>query len=331
MKHFRSTDKRLKSLSILPTVAVCFLCWVLCYAAANAFPPVEEKASTTSMWLFLGRLINNNRMVASFTGIFILLLVACVIQRISDTEVLIRERTRLPFMLYLLLISTNAGLLPVREVSVVLICFAFALRELFSAYQSPQSKGNFFNIGLLTGIAGLFMPQSLWLLPLFWIGMYQFRSLNTVSFAASLTGVAIIYWFVLAWCVWKHDFLIFRPFYDGLTDFGWLSDGIYYRVESIVILIVFTMAFFHIKAEAYNNSLRVRRILSFLLNAAVWIFVLILLYGKDTDSFLAVIYIPLSVIIASFLENLRRMFRFILYYFILSVCLTSFLLRIWIY
>ncbi|HCC52247.1 MAG TPA: hypothetical protein DEQ30_09470, partial [Porphyromonadaceae bacterium] len=78
-------------------------------------------------------------------------------------------------MLFLLLMSTNAGLIPVKEVSIVLLCLVFAIYELFYSYQSPELTGKFFNIGVLVGIAGLFMPQIVWLMPLFWIGMYQFR------------------------------------------------------------------------------------------------------------------------------------------------------------
>lgn len=284
------------------------------------------------LWVLVGHLFNY-KPVACFAGLFIMALVAYIMQRISDIEMLIRERTRLPFMLFLLLMSTNAGLIPVKEVSIVLLCLVFAIYELFYSYQSPELTGKFFNIGVLTGIAGLFMPQIVWLMPLFWIGMYQFRTLELRSFMASLIGVLIIWWFVLAWCVWKHDYLMFSTFYDQLTDFRFLSVEIFrlYQIGSIVVLLVLTVAFFHVKMDAFNNSVRVRQMLAFLLNMAIWSFGLILLYGKDSDSFLAVIYLPSSVLIAYFLENIRRVFRFVLYYFMLLTWLASFLLRLWIF
>ena len=283
------------------------------------------------LWVLVGHLFSY-KPVACFTGLFIMALVAYIMQRISDIEMLIRERTRLPFMLFLLLMSTNAGLIPVKEVSIVLLCLVFAIYELFYSYQSPELTGKFFNIGVLVGIAGLFMPQIVWLMPLFWIGMYQFRTLELRSFMASLIGVLIIWWFVLAWCVWKHDYLMFSTFYDQLTDFQFLSVEIFrlYQIGSIVVLLVLTVAFFHVKMDAFNNSVRVRQMLAFLLNMAIWSFGLILLYGKDSDSFLAVIYLPSSVLIAYFLENIRRVFRFVLYYFMLLTWLASFLLRLWI-
>jgi hypothetical protein len=339
MRYTRSTDKQLKTLSDWPTMlltfAVCLLCWILCYADPVSFPIAEEEApgggGEGSLWAFVVSPVRNSRLSACLAGLFLLLFVSYVMQRISDIEMLTGERTRLPFMLYLLLVSTNAGLLPIREVFPALLCLVFAVYGLFCAYRSPESKGDIFNTGVLIGLAGLFLPPVCWLLPLFWSGMYRLRILDTRTFMASLLGMITVFWFVLAWCVWKHDFLIFSFLYDGWTDFKWLPSGLFYPVELVLILIVFTMTYLHIKADVYKNSLRVRRILSFLLTMTVWIVALILLYGEDTDSYLAILYLPLSVITARFLENTRRVYRFIMYYSILLACLTSFVLRIWIF
>ena len=317
MRHFRSTDKRLKSLSdwpsMVPTFAVCLLCWGLCYVYSIGFP-LEKKTITMPLWLLAGNLLGY-KSGACLAGLFIMVIVSYVMQRITDIEMLIRERTRLPFMLFLLLVSTNAGLLPIKEVSIALLCLVFAVYELFYSYQSPELTGKFFNIGVLIGVAGLFMPQILWFMPLFWIGMYQFRSLDFKSFMASLIGVLIIYWFVLAWCVWKHDYFMFSALYDELTDFRFLSIEIVqlYQIGTIVVLPVLTMVFFHVKTDALSNSVRIRQLIAFLLNMAIGSVGMIVFYGEDLDSFLAILYLPSSVLIAYFLENIRRIFRFVLY------------------
>ncbi|MFQ6927819.1 MAG: hypothetical protein ACLRS8_06890 [Parabacteroides merdae] len=45
---------------------------------------------------------------------------------------------------------------------------------------------------------------------MFWLGMYNFRSLTSRTFIASLLGVATVYWFLLGWCVWQRDFTLFN-------------------------------------------------------------------------------------------------------------------------
>ncbi|MDR2915504.1 MAG: DUF6427 family protein [Tannerella sp.] len=315
---------------MLITFTVCLLCWSTGYIYSIGFPLTVDSA-VFSFWEALCKLLNH-RFFIYIIGLLLLTLTAFVMQRISDIEMLIRERTRLPFMLFMLLISTNAGLLPFREVSVVLLCLVFMIYELFNSYQSPEATGKLFNAGVLVGTAGLFMPQVLWFVPLLWIGMYQFRSLSFRSFMASLIGLLIIYWFVLAWCVWKHDFSMFVSLFSSLMDFELFSIAIsfqYYQIGFIGIVLLLIMALFHIKIDAFNNSVRVRQMLFFLLNMSVWSLILIFLYGNSADSFSAILYLPGSVLIAYFLESMHNRFRFILYYSVLVLCVVSFVMRVW--
>jgi len=336
VRYSFSTNRRRKTLSDWPSVvliiAVCVLCWAIGYIHSVGFPIIENSA-VIPLWGGFCKILSN-RAIAYILGLLLFLLSAFVIQRINDIEMIIRERTRLPFMLFILFVSTNAGLLPFKEITFALICIVFVIYELFNSYQLPEAAGKLFNAGVFIGIAGLFVPQVLLFLPLLWIGMYQFRSLKYKSFMASLIGVLIIYWFVLAWCVWKHDFSMFTSLYSSLASLNVFSISAFFRIYLIGfagVLLLLVMAFFHIKMNAFNNSVRIRQMLSFLLNMSVWSIVMLLLYGNDADSLMAILYIPVSVLIASFLEDVRYRIRLVLYYFVISVLLFSFVIRVWIF
>jgi len=275
-----------------------------------------------------------SKTVAYLCGMMLMILIAYIIQRISDIEMLIRERTRLVFIFFVLLTSTNVGSLPFKEVTIVLLCLVFMIYELFNAYQLPEATGRFFNAGVLIGVAGLFMPQTLWFMPLVWIGMYQFLSLSYRSFLASLIGMLTVYWIVLAWCVWTNDFSMFTSISSSLTDFNFLSIFLVFRnyqLGFIGVVLLMVVVFFLIKRDAINNRVRVRQMLSFLMNMSLWSLVFIFLYGGDAESFLAVFYLPVSVLIAYFFENMRFRFRFLFYYFIIALSAISFIVRIWNY
>jgi hypothetical protein len=327
--RYRSTDKPLRTLSdwpsVLLTLAVCLVCWFLYYVYPTGFPP-ERNDIATPLWTFAGRLFEN-RLVACLAGLSVVLVAAFVVQRISDVERLVREHTRLPFMLLMLLMSTNAGLLPVKVFAVVLLCLLFVVSGLIRSYQSPALTGRFFNTGVLMAFAGLFFPQTVWFIPLLWIGMYRLRSLSLKNFLALFTGVLVVCWMVAGWCVWTHDFFMITSFFRELTDFQFFSIEI--RADSVVVVLILVMAFFHIRTGAFSNSVRVRRIFSFLISMSVWSLVLILFYGKDADLFLAVAYLPSSVLMAYFLENINRKIRFVLYYCMLLTWFASFILRVW--
>ena len=333
MRHYLNTHKRIKTLSDSPyvilTLAVCLSCWITGYIYSIGFP-LEENRVVLPLWGVLCNLLNY-KPVAYITGFLVIVLCAFVIQRMSDREVLISERTRLPFMLFILLVSTDPELLSLRAITVVLLCIVFMVFELFNSYQSPESTGKLFNAGVLLGSAVLLMPQIFLLVPVLWFGIYKFRCLNMKSFAASVTGILIIYWFVIAWCVFINDFSIFTSLYLSITGFDIISLSSFqpYHVGLVAVVILLIMAYVYIKSDALSNSVRVRMMLSFLLNMAVWLVILILLYSNETDLFFAVLCIPVSILVAYFFENIRYRFRFGLYYFMLVLWCVSFIMRLW--
>ena len=334
MRYSLNTVKRKRTLSGWPAMFTTFSICLLCWGAGCIFStgiPLAADSVVLPFWDIVCAWLDN-RYTGYLFGFLLMLLTAFIIQRISDIEVLISERTQLVFLFFVLLTSTNVALLPFGSVTIVLLCLVFMINELFTAYQLPDATGKMFNAGVLLGVAGLFMPQVLWFLPLLWIGMYQFLSLNYRSFMASLIGVMIIYWFVLAWCVWRSDFSMFSAMYVSLADFeflGFVRPFLLYKAGFAGIILFLIPVLFHVKSDAVNNRIRVRKILSFLLNMSIWSLILTCLYGGSADSFLAILYLPASVLNAYFFENMNNRFRLWLYYFILALCVFSFVTRLW--
>ena len=329
-------DRREKTLSdwphVLITVVVCLLCWIACYFFSTGFPLTGNDAfmpfgGDMNKWL-------NNKTVIYASGLLLMILTAFIIQRINDIEMLISERTRLVFLFYILLTSTNLRIIPFNNGTIVLLCLVCMINELFKTFQSPEDKGKLFNAGVCIGVASLFVPQTLWFVLLLWLGMYQLFSLNYRSFFSSLIGVLSIFWFVLTWSVWKHDFSIFRNVYISLTDiklFAVFHSMRYYHIGFIFIAVMMIPLMLNIKMDTINNRMRVRQMLSFLLNMSVMSCILIFLYGRNANVFISVLYLPLSVLLAYFFENMRKRFYFIFYYFILALCFSSFIVRLWNY
>jgi hypothetical protein len=205
--------------------------------------------------------------------------------------------------------------------------------ELFYTYQQPEATGKFFNMGVSIGISALFIPQALWAFPLLWTGTYQFRSLSLKSILASIVGALTIFWFVFGWCIWKHDFSMFESLFSAIAGFNLITiDALvqYHTAGSIFVVILLLLASFNIKMEALNNSVRVRNMLSFLLSMFFWSLFLVFLYGRDSDRFFAILYLPASVLLAYFFENMRQAPRFIIYYFMLLLLVFSYMMRVWI-
>ena len=102
---------------------------------------------------------------------------------------LIREKTLLPFLFYALLTSTNPDFFPLKSTSVGVFCLILALYQLFTSYHDPDATDKAYNASLIISIGSLLWIHILWFLPLFWLGMYNFRTLNIRTFVASLFGI----------------------------------------------------------------------------------------------------------------------------------------------
>jgi len=258
--YYRSTDKK-KTVSnrrtLWLTMAVCILCWSVGFFSAPD-NPAGHGSAVIPLWDTVAGLFNN-RLLSYLPSLLLFTVGAFIMQRISDSELLIGERTRLPFMIFMLLISTNGNLFSFSEIAVVLLCLVGVMYELFVSYHVPEATGRFYNAGFFIGVAGLLLPPVLWFIPLLWIGMYRFRSLDIKSFAASLTGIMMVYWFVMGWCVWKHDFSIFARLYAALTDFNifpFASLFRYYQIGFLGVILILLMSFFHVQMDAMNNRVR---------------------------------------------------------------------------
>ena len=147
---------------------------------------------------------------------------------------LIREKTLLPFLFYALLTSTNPDFFPLKSTSVGVFLFDIGpLSSYLPLIMTPDCTDKAYNASLIISIGSLLWIHILWFLPLFWLGMYNFRTLNIRTFVASLFGILTVYWFVFGWCVWEWDFTAFTisfhlliqdPFPCGTRDGNYRLD-----------------------------------------------------------------------------------------------------------
>jgi hypothetical protein len=324
----RHIDKQTSPLSgtlpALLTLSICSACWFSTYIDTTRFPPMQRETQLSRLMAHL----LGNEWPAGLTALLLTLFAGYIMQRLSDRETLIRKYTRLPFMLFSLLVSLSAGLLPASAVVVVPVCFIYIIRELFGSWQLPDASIRLFNAGALTAVATLFMPPVICCIPLLWIGMYQMRALCLRTLTASFAGVCAVYWIVAAGCLWLHDFSAITSFASGLADFNPQLFKLFqpHRAGLTVVLVMLAAALFHIRRESGGSSLRVRQMLAFLITMTAWSLALFLLYG---DAFLPIVYLSASVPVACLLENVKRSMCLLLFYFLLSVGIACFLLRLW--
>lgn len=313
----------------LYTLLLALVCWVVCCICSVGFP-VYGEGSASPLWKKIGTLLTN-KTATYLLGMVLTAGGAFLIHRANYALMIIREKTHLPFLLYILLISTHPGFLPIRSTSIGVFCLILSLYQLFKSYHDRTSVGQAFNAALAIGVGSLFWVHILWFLPLFWIGMYNFKALSIRTFAASLVGAGTVYWFLLGWCVWQHDFTPFAVWFHSLFTFGlfmadlalvdWISIG-YIGVLTVTSAV-------NIILHENDDNLRTRQFLSFIICLAVLSFLLFFVYESSSEEFLAIACMPSALLLAHYFTVQRTKWHYWLYHFTQLVLVLFLFIRLW--
>lgn len=316
--------------TLVPTLVACLVCWMVSYVYSIGYP-VYAEVSATPLWNAICRVLPG-KMFTYLIGIALMFGGAFLLHRANYVLVLIREKTMLPVLFYVLFISTNPDFLPLKSTSVGVFCLILAIYQLFTSYHHPEATSNAYNTALLIGIGSLLWIHLLWFLPLFWYGMYSFRSLSPRSFMASLLGVGTVYWFLLGWCVWQKDFTPFTlPFSilfkirflatSGIGLSGWIGlagIGLLAFISSLNIL-----------THENEDTLRSRQFLSFLIAMTLWVFALYFLYEQVSEEFLETACVPASILIAHFFTVMRGKVIVWSFYSTIILFIALLFIRVW--
>jgi len=304
---------------LLFTLFVCLLCWGVKYYDTPAELQLSRPA--TPLWEMIFDLLQG-KLAAYIVGLFLICIMAFMLQRANYHMILLRRKTWLPLLLFLFLNSTTYGYIPLRPVSIAFIFLLLSLIELFRGYQNGLSSAQAYKALMYLSIGGFFWTHLLWFILAFWYGMYHFRLLNSRNFVASLLGVFTTYWIMLGWCVWQRDFSLFTVIYQNLiaiTPFFrkeflhvqlWISP-----LASLLMLLALTG---YVRTHELDDGIRVRQFMAFLLALGRYLIVLLFFYHSENVNFLCIFYIPVSLLIAHLFFNASGR-RASLYYSMLVV------------
>ncbi|MDL2255807.1 hypothetical protein LJC38_04400 [Parabacteroides sp. OttesenSCG-928-K15] len=291
--------------------AVCLLCWVGGYLVSLGFP-IETHPTDTPGWLSICSFLPG-KLFTYLIGFLLMVGGAFLVQRASYALVLIRDRSFLPFLFFILLLSTNADFFPLKATSFGVFCLILAVYLLFTSYHDPFSAAKSFGAAFLIGLGSLLWVYILWFIPLFWVGMYMFRSLNPRTFVASLLGLLSVYWILLGWAVWESDYSYFVVPLQSLFDFHfsfWSFSEWIEWVPLFIVAILVILASVNILTHEQGDSLRTREFLSFFMLLVLWSVVPFFLYEQASVEFLHIIAIPSSTLIAHFFSVQRNRYTF---------------------
>ena len=258
----------------LPTaILISVSCWIL---TAVLLPETETQQSGYSLWeTFCDFCIPTwaNRL---FSFILYAVIGYFLIQ-LNNTFAIIRMRASVQTSVYFLLISVCPSLHMLYAGDLAAASFLVALFFLFKSYQQARPTGSLFHAFVFIGLGSLLFPQLMLFVPIFWIGAYNFQSLQPKSFFASLVGWSVPYWLLLGHALYYGQMELFcQPFRELVTFAPTRFDYQPWELATLgYLLVLFIVSAAHCLIAGYEDKIRTRSYLHFLILLNFCIFVYI--------------------------------------------------------
>lgn len=298
MRRQRFQNKVATGRFVLPvallTAAACWTAAILLHADGTGGTDWPLWFQGMETWLPMGIFL-------PLAGFALHVLASVLLVNLNNVFAIIRVRTSLQSFFYLLLAAATPPLYGTLPGLLAGLCFLTAFHQLFGSYRQERSSGSLFNAFVFAGIASLFVPQSLLLAPLLWIGAANFQSLNLKSLLASLFGFALPWWMLLSYTFLTDTT---QAFFSQLSDEIVLFRPVGYGFEARMMLplgflfLLFAVSTLHCFLSEYKDKIRTRSYLHFLMLFGVCLFV-----GIGLQPYLLTVFWPLLLIVVSILTG----------------------------
>lgn len=195
-------------------------------------------------------------------GLAVTGLTTYVVMELNARNALLRIRSRLMSVTYLVLMLVCPFLHGWSPAALSALCFALGHATLFASYQQTRPEAYVFHTFLFAGIGSLAFPPLLVVAVGYYFSMlFQLRNLTGRSFVAGLLGLLLPYWLHAAHAIWHNRLdTAFLPLLEQLRpripDYASVPAG---RWVTLGVVGFFALlAFIHFFHTAYNDKIRTR-------------------------------------------------------------------------
>lgn len=251
-----------------------------------------------------------------FDGLF-LLLFAFMFNHADTRFNIIRVRTSLPFFMAGLMLATNNYLSGNVFESISTLLILLAISSLFTSYQQLRAEKQAFDIALLLSLSTLFWMKFIYLLPIFWMGMYMMKTLNLRTFAASFIGILTPYWFAFFYFAYIDNFQPLLNHLFSVIDFQWINlwgAPLFMWIHLAITLLATLFAIGNTVFSTFTDKIRTRSYLNFLFLFLLAACVLYVIDFGRSGSALQLVYLISAFLISHLFASVRGRFTSLLFY-----------------
>ena len=324
--------KRLKSnnfanLFLVPLAIAAF--WAGNFINPYLYPYAPGEADNV-LFAPIFRLTDNSPLLGVSLSAVITLLLALLIDLLISRYQFIRIRTRLPALLFVLLLGGFTNVHTLHPVYFAAIFLLLALFRLFSIFDQPKAYSRVFDTGILLGIGTLFYLPLVLLLPSFLFGVLVLsRGTTWRSYFILVLGFLLPFIFAFSYFFYTDRFQeLMNLFLQSVTTTinhllhnqplqGYLGVLIFYTIVASVDIVQ------HYDSKKVSS----RKYFSVLFLIFIFALAAFTFVPSVSQEMLVIIAIPIAFLISNFFVFLKRRFWGELFFIVLLAFII--LLQFW--
>lgn len=273
----------------------------------------------------------SNIYISFFSAFLLNVVVALLVGYINEKYTLIRGRTYLPYAFTLFLLSCSPYFTYSSPAYISLLFLLLSVNTLFASYQQLDPAKYSFQIGVFLSAAGLFFPEMILFIPVFWIGASMMRSFNIKVIMASLLSVIMVGYFAVflnylvsanfidSWT--NHLFSLFdydASFFSRISGKRWVV----FIITTLTVIAVILYGYVY----SFKDKVQTRSYMLFL-NVLFFFSLLIFVVMKMHPLLLLMIILTISAVIYShFFALATKKLEVCLFYVVLLLYLLNYIL-----
>lgn len=290
-------------LTLPVVVLICTLCWVSTYFLFPDLITAATQESFSSFWQSARDFLfaDWTERIVSF---FVYAIIGYFLIELNNQFGIIRMRASMQTAIYFLLVTACPEMHLLYAGDIAALAFLISIYFLFKSYQQSHSAGYLFYSFLFIGAGSILFPQLTVLSVLWLLEAYRFQALTPRSFCGALVGWTLPYWILFGHAFFYNEMeLFYRPFIE-LTTFGEVFNLQTLQPWELAVLgylfVLFIVSAVHCIAAGFEDKIRTRAYLQFLIDLTIFLFLLIAIQPNYCSDLLPLLMISCSILIGHF-------------------------------
>lgn len=263
------------------------------------------------LYILIAQLFNQYKWWSVLLSFLFMLIQAFMINRVIADKNLVDRNSWLPALLYIVLMSSSFNLFGLHPVWFANFFLIIALNKMFEVFKDETVNIEIFNVAFLISIASLFYLPALLFIFLLIAALITYFLLSIRELLASIIGVLLPYIFVTLYYYWFDQLEEKIGYFSALTinietifkqivPYGWAS----IVVTGLIGLVSISRIYL---GTLRDKPIRIRKRFQVLLAYLIISVVSVIFAGPLLEVHYGIIMLPLSVIIAGFFQENKKL------------------------